>query len=81
MYSLGMTYSADNQDEHTTRFWDRRLRTRVDRSLADITDGRALDHVPDRKTLNGLVLADASRAVRATDEVDVAAALLVTTAA
>lgn len=52
-------------------------RTGVDGGLADITDSRALDHVPHGETLDGLVLADASRAVRAADELDVAAALLV----
>ena len=44
------------------------------------TDGGGLNHVPDGKSLNCLVLGGASRAVRAADGLDVAAALLVTTA-
>ena len=52
-------------------------RTTVVAGVADITDGRALDHVTDGETLDGLILRDASRAVRAADEVDVAAAVLV----
>lgn len=45
--------------------------------VADITDSRALDHVADSEPLDGLVLSYASRAVRAADEADVAATLLV----
>lgn len=44
------------------------------------TDGSRLDHVADGKALDGLVLRNAFRAVRAADRLDVAAALLVTTA-
>ena len=52
-------------------------RTLVYASLADITNRRCLDHVTDGETLDGLILRDASRAVGAADEVDVAAAVLV----
>ena len=75
MYSLGMTYSA--QKISTNRWEGSAQHTRVDTGLADITDSRALNHVPHSETLDGLVLADASRAVGAADEVDVATALLV----
>ena len=70
-----MTYSAVGMSG--SKVWREILRTRVDGGLADITDGRALNHVPHGETLDSLVLADASRAVRAADEADVAAALLV----
>ena len=49
----------------------------VHASLADITNRRRLDHVTDSEALDSLVLGDASRTVRAADEVDVAAAVLV----
>ena len=52
-------------------------RTLVHTSLADITDRRRLDHVTDGEALDSLVFGDASRAVRATNEVDVATAVLV----
>jgi hypothetical protein len=55
-------------------------RTRVDASLADISDSSTLDHVPHSVTLDGLVFANAARAVRAAHERDVAAALLVAAA-
>ena len=45
------------------------------------TDGGGLDHVADGESLNGLVLRRASRAVGASDRLDVAAALLVASAA
>jgi hypothetical protein len=44
------------------------------------TDSGRLDHVPDGESLDCLVLGGASRAVGATDRLDVAAALLVATA-
>lgn len=44
------------------------------------TDSGRLDHVADRESLDGLVLGSASRAVGATDGLDVAAALLVASA-
>lgn len=44
------------------------------------TDGGRLDHVADGESLDRLVLGGASRAVGAADGLDVAAALLVTTA-
>lgn len=52
-------------------------RTSVDGCLADITDSSTLDHVPHGESLDSLVLSNAARAVRATDEGDVATALLV----
>ena len=55
-------------------------RTLVHAGLADITNRRRLDHVTDSEALDGLVLGHASRAVRAADEVNVAAALLVAAA-
>jgi hypothetical protein len=51
-----------------------------DRGVRDITDSSRLDHVADGETLDGLVLGRASRAVAASDGLDVAAALLVATA-
>ena len=54
-----------------------RVRTRVDGSLADITNGGALHHVPHGESLDRLVLSNTARAVRAADEVNVATALLV----
>jgi hypothetical protein len=53
-------------------------RTRVDGGLRDVTNSSRLDHVSDSEALDGLVLADASRAVGAADEVNVATAVLVT---
>jgi hypothetical protein len=50
-----------------------------DRGVRDITDSSRLDHVADGETLDGLVLGRASRAVAASDGLDVAAALLVAT--
>lgn len=44
------------------------------------TDGGRLDHVADGESLDRLVLWRASRAIGAADGLDVAAALLVTTA-
>lgn len=44
------------------------------------TDGGGLDHVADGESLDCLILGRASRAVGAADGLDVAAALLVTTA-
>ena len=52
-------------------------RTRVHARLADVAERGALDHVADGEALDRLVLAHASRAVRAAHELDVAAALLV----
>lgn len=52
-------------------------RTRVHARLADIPDSSTLNHVAHCEALDRLVLAHASRAVRAADEVNVAAALLV----
>jgi len=54
---------------------------REDRRIRDITDGGGLDHVADGEPLDGLVLGGAARAVGASDRLDVAAALLVTSAA
>jgi hypothetical protein len=51
------------------------------RAAAPRTNGCGLDHVPDREPLDRLVLGRASRAVGAADRLDVAAALLVATAA
>ena len=45
------------------------------------TDSGRLNHVPDGKPLDGLVLRGAARAVGATNRLNVAAALLVATAA
>lgn len=45
------------------------------------TDGGGLDHVADGESLDGLVLRGASRAVGATDRLDVAPAVLVAAAA
>ena len=53
------------------------LRTAIDGCLADITDSSTLDHVPHGESLDSLVLSNTARAVRATDEGDVATALLV----
>merc|ERR1712227_1022709 len=48
-----------------------------DGSVRDVTDGGGLDHVADGESLDGLVLRSASRAVGATDRLDVAPAVLV----
>ena len=45
-----------------------------------LTDSGGLDHVADGESLDGLVLGSASRAVGASDGLDVAAALLVASA-
>lgn len=50
------------------------------RDLQRRTNGGRLDHVPDRESLDRLVLGCASRAVGAANGLDVAAALLVTSA-
>ena len=44
------------------------------------TNSSRLDHVADGETLDGLILGSASRAVAASDGLDVAAALLVAAA-
>jgi len=51
---------------------------REDGGIGDITDGSGLDHVANGESLDCLVLGCASRAVGATDGLDVAATLLVT---
>lgn len=48
----------------------------VDASLANITDGCALDHVPHSETFNSLVLGDAARAVGTAEVANVTAAML-----
>lgn len=48
-----------------------------DRGVRDVTNSSRLNHVADGESLDGLVLGGASRAVGATDGLDVAAALLV----
>lgn len=53
------------------------LRTGVHARIADIPDSSTLDHVTDGEALDRLVLAHATRAVRAAHELDVATALLV----
>ena len=79
MYSFGTTYSTEMLN---ICIWDiaREPHTRVDRGLGDVADGSALDHVPHGEALDGLVLRNAARAVRAADEADVATALLVAAA-
>jgi hypothetical protein len=52
----------------------------IDRGLGDITDSGRLDHVPYGESLDCLVLWSASRAVGATDRVDVTTTLLVASA-
>jgi len=51
---------------------------REDGGIRDITNGSGLDHVANGESLDCLVLGCASRAVGATDGLDVAATLLVT---
>jgi hypothetical protein len=60
-----------------TKRGEKKKHTLVNASFADVSDGGALDHVPDCEPLNGLVLSDAARAIRAAHEGDMAAALLV----
>ena len=69
-----MTYSVQRQRTSTTH---ERERTGIHARLADITHGRALDHVPHRKALDRLVFCHASRAVGAAHESNVAAPFLV----
>jgi hypothetical protein len=52
-------------------------RTVVHASSTDIANGRALYHIADGESLDSLVLGNASRAVAATNKVDVPAAFLV----
>jgi len=52
---------------------------RVNAGLRDIPHSGTLDHVPHGKPLDGLVLRGAPRAIRASDELDMATAVLVTT--
>ena len=47
------------------------------RGFVNIPNGGALNHVTDGEPLNSLVLCNASRAVRATNELDVTPTLLV----
>lgn len=54
--------------------------TWVDTGFTDISDGRALNHVPHCEALDGLIFCDATRAVRATNKSDVATTLLVAAA-
>lgn len=54
--------------------------TGVEGGVADVTNGRRLDHVPYSEALDGLVLGDAARAVGAAHGVNVAAVLLVAAA-
>lgn len=49
----------------------------VDRSVRDVTDGSGLNDVADSESLDCLVLGHTSGAVRASDESDVASAVLV----
>ena len=55
--------------------------TLVDGGFGKITDGSGLDDVTNSESLDGLVLGGASRAVGATDRLDVAPAVLVAAAA
>jgi len=50
-----------------------------DGGVRDITDGSGFDHVTDGESLDCLVFGGASRAVGATDGLDVTTSLLVTT--
>lgn len=59
---------------HSSRFHS------VSREHDRRTDSGGLDHVADGESLDGLVLGSASRAVGASDGLDVTAALLVTSA-
>lgn len=52
----------------------------VDTGVGQVTDSSSLDDVPDSESLDGLVLGDCSRAVGASDESNVASAVLVATA-
>jgi len=76
---LGNNIFCILQTEHESGLKEEPL-TRVDASLADILHGSTLNHVPHSKTLDGLVLSYASRAVGAANEFNVAASLLVATA-
>ena len=51
----------------------------IHRLIRDITDSSALDHVSHQKASDGLVLRTATCAVHATDELDVATAMFVST--
>lgn len=84
MYNFGMTYSVprgtNQQLTPTTPKNECKKPTRINARLANITHGRALDHVPHGETLDRLVFGDAPRAVGAADETNVTAVFLVTTA-
>jgi hypothetical protein len=53
---------------------------REDGGIGDVTDSSRLNHVADGESLDSLILGSASRAVAASDGLDVAAALLVSAA-
>lgn len=55
------------------------MHTDVHTGLANITDGGALHHVPHGESFDGLIFGHTTRAVRATDWVDMTTSLLVTT--
>lgn len=70
---------ASGSPNSTVRHLDIHSRSvRYGGSLGRRTDGSRLDHVADGESLDRLVLGGASRAVGATDGLDVAATLLVT---
>ena len=75
MYNFGITYSATRGVRSITRE-DKGL-TRIHARLADISHGRALNHVAHCKALDRLVFGDAPRAVGAAHEADVATSLFV----
>ena len=75
MYNFGITYSATRGVRSITT--ETKGLTGIHARLADISHGRALDHVAHCKALDRLVFGDAPRAVGAAHEADVATSLFV----
>lgn len=63
--NLGVDCARDAVVELVVKLWESILG--VDRGIGDISDGSRLDHVSYGESLDGLVLRDTSRAVRASD--------------
>lgn len=76
MYSFGIAYSF-LKTVSTSFVKEPFRRTLVDAGVADISDRRAFDHVPDGEAFDGLVFGYCTLAACASQEFDVAAAVLV----
>ena len=70
--------TGDTVCQLDVQFWESILL--VDTGVRQVTDSSSLDDIPDSESLDSLVLGDCSRAVGASDESNVASAVLVATA-